>query len=233
MLKWILWALLLLLVLLLFCKVRVELLYLDGALTVRVRILHLLRFLVYPVKPKKPRAKKAEKKPKKPKKEKPPKEETPKKKGSMLLGDIVQTLNDLLPLLGRSIDYWLRHLTINRCRVRAVVHREDAAETGLECGKLNAICYTLYAWCRSRIRIKTFSLNIVPNFVNDEEPLNVELHISTSPAALLWGMLLFLARGGRAILKGPMGAGILKKQPKAAQHKKRKKTDNNHKKDGV
>ncbi|MEG2073777.1 MAG: DUF2953 domain-containing protein, partial [Angelakisella sp.] len=210
LLKWIVWALLALLALLLFCQAQIKLLSLDGTVTVKLRLLHLFKFTLYPQKPKpeKPKGEKA-------KAEKPPPPKSAKKKEAIPIGDIIETINDLLPQLGRSLDYWLRHITIERLLVRAVIHREDAADTAIDCGRISAAGYTLYAWCSNIMKIKEFSFNAVPNFTNEAEPINVALHVSAAPGALLWGLLLFIARGGIALWRGPLISQIMKKQPRA------------------
>lgn len=231
MLKWILLALLSLLALLFFSRVRVELLSLDSAVTVKLRLLHLFRLQVYPIKQRPKKVKKAATK--KTKAPKPLKEKPPKAKSNIPLGDYIQTLCDLLPLLGRCFDYWLRHTTIDRLWVRALLHDEDAADTAVRCGRASAAANTLYVWFRGRIKIKQYSVNILPNFTDTAEPVNLCLWVSASPAGLLWGLVLFLCRGGVALWRGPLVAQLFKKPTKTTKRQSRPKEGYKQIKDGV
>lgn len=235
MLKWIVWALLALLLLLFFCPVCVAFRSIDGAVTVKVRLLYLFKLNLYPPKERPKKAKKQGKKKEKP--SKPPPEKKPKERAPVLLMDIIQTITDLLPILGRSISYWLSHTTINRLWVRTVVHEEDAADTAIRCGQLSAAARILYGWCAPHIRIKDYSFAAVPDFTKDTESLNVCLWVSASPARLAIGMVLFLCRGGVALWRGPLVSQMRKKQPAADKRNRskahKKNTDKQMIKDGV
>lgn len=234
MLKWIVWALLALLLLLFFCPVCVAVRSIDGTVTVKLRLLYLFKLNLYPQKEHPQKAEKPRKKKDKP--EKPPTEKKPKERTSVLLMDIMQTVTDLLPILGRSIGYWMHHTTITRLWVKTVVHEEEAADTAIRCGQLSVAAQTLYAWCAPHVRIKDFSFNAVPSFVSDKEPLNICLWVSASPAGMLWGMVLFLCRGGVALWRGPLISQLLKKQPKADKNRNKAHKRNVDKqiiKDGV
>lgn len=216
MLGWILLSLLGLLLLVLAAPVGVELLYRDSKLRVRLRILGVRR-MIYPPRPKKPRKpKKAKAKKEKP--PKPPVEEAPKK--PMLPMDMLQTVNDMLPEVGRLLGHTMRHFTIKRLRLQLPASADDSAEVAIRYGQMNAICYNIYIYLASATRLREWQVNIVPDW-DGEHPADIalELWLRASPAVLLWGALLFAVRGGVILYRSPfISVNKNKKKKDGAQH---------------
>lgn len=213
---------LVLLVLLLFVPVIIELEYADAIQLFRIKILGFIRFTFLPVNPKREeRKKKKEEKAKTKSKAKPsqnkPKKVKHKKKPpatKMLLMDIVQTINDLLPIAGKMFGGWLRGITVKKCLVSLVVYNEDFYECATTCGKIYAILYGAYTYLSSIAKVKHFKLLVTPNFVNEKNSTVVELEIRMSVATLLGGLLCFLFHGGLSLYQGP----LFSKQPKTKKN---------------
>lgn len=194
MIKWILLGLGLLLLLLLVAPIGVEVVYREGKLNGKVWILGI------PIRLKAGQSAKKAKKGKKAKAEKPAKQKEPapaKEKRKLLIGDLLQTLNDILPEVGRLLGHTTRHITIRRIAAVIPVSGEDAAQVGIRYGQYNALLYTIYTWFCSHMRLRRWLVSLNPDFTG-EFPADfwLELCISASPAVLLWGVLRFTLRGG-------------------------------------
>lgn len=209
---YILLALLAVLLLTLCCPVYIELWYSDSDLTVKLKLLYCLRLGLYPQKPPKadkPKAAK-EKKEKKPAKEK---KEIPKKeKKPMGLMDILELINDMLPRVGAGMGFIIRHIIIRRCRVTLTIEGEDAADTAIKYGQINAVCYNIYAYAASALKLKDFCLELIPCFSPQPQQQKACLEIGASPAMMLWGALRMGAAALGALLKSRSRMAAQQKQ---------------------
>ncbi len=121
----------LLLAFLLFVPLRVQVLFRQGEVTARLRVLF-LNVPLFPTpsgKEKAGRPKPAQGRPETEKKEK------PKRNTLEFILDILRLINDLLPHAGRGLGHILRRVTLSRCRVSVTVAQEDAADTALRYGQ--------------------------------------------------------------------------------------------------
>lgn len=202
-------ALLALLCLALFAPVKAELVWRQEELRLTLRLLWLfpLRLLPSPPGERKPKRPKRPKRPRKPKKQKPgppePPGPPPPKKGPVERAlDLLQTINDLLPHVGRGLGHILRRTTVSRCRIALVVSGEDAEEVGVTCGRVYAVGYAAASNLRGFLRMKEFVLNVLPDFISGQSAGDAEVTVEVRPSALLTGGLILLWNGARVLLSG-------------------------------
>lgn len=199
MFRYILLAILALLLLLIFAPVKVETVYRGEVLSLRLRLLWLLPIRILPAKEKPPGKEKPPKKKKKPGEKKPKKEHIHEKKpppggpAEQVL-DLLELINDLLPHLTGSMGYILRRLTLSRCRVALILSGEEADEVGISCGRAYAAAYAAQSGLRGVIRVKEFHFNVLPDFISGKSAADVEVTLAVRPSTLLAGGLLLLLR---------------------------------------
>lgn len=203
MVRYILLGILAFLLLLLFAPVKVEAVFREEVLSLRLRLLWLFPIRVLPMKEKKPGKKKKTKKPKKQKKskDKKPKGEhlhsakaSPKGPVEQVL-DVLGLINDLLPQVTGSVGYILRRLTLSRCRVALIISGEEADEVGISCGRAYAVAYAAQSALRGAgIRVKEFHFNVLPDFISEKNVADAEVTLALRPSALLMGGVLLLWR---------------------------------------
>lgn len=210
MVRYILLAILALLLLLLFAPVKVEAVFRGNVLSLRLRLLWVLPIRILPAREKPPgkeKPPKKKKKPKKPKEKKPEKERAPSEKAPQKgpvekVLDLLELVNDLLPHLVGSAGYILRRLTLSRCRVGLIVGGGEADEVGISCGKAYAVGYAAQSGLRGAgVRIKEFYFNVLPDFISEQSAADVEVTLALRPSTLLAGGLLLLLRLGKTLLK--------------------------------
>lgn len=208
MLRYILLGILAFLLLLLFTPVKVEAVFRENVLSLRLRLLWLFPIRILPAKEKKPEKEKPPKKPKKSKKSKEKKQEkkhllsgkAPPKNPVEQVLDILGLVNDLLPGLTGSMGYILRRLTLSRCRVALIVSGEEADEVGISCGRAYAVAYAAQSALRGAIRVKEFVFNVLPDFISGQNVADAEVTVQLRPSTLLAGGLLLLWRTVKTML---------------------------------
>lgn len=176
MVKWILPALLALLVLLLW-TVRLGVLagYGQDGPWVQLRV-GPKTLPVYPVK--KPPGKKG-KKPRKPRKEKagpPPQRD---------LGGLLPLAWDLLPLVAETAGRFRRRLRIDTLTLRLTWAEEDPADAGIHYGWVWGLTEALLAFLEARFTIKKKEVSLDVDFLADQPRLLVRAGLSITPAQLL------------------------------------------------
>lgn len=194
-----------LLCLALFAPVKAEFIWRGGELRLCLRLLWLFPLELLPAPPGEKKAKKP-KKAKRRRKQAPPPEPAPPPpppRGPVEQAlELLQTLNDLLPSLGRGLGHILRRVTVSRCRIALVVSGEEADEVGIACGRVYAAAYAAVSGIRGYLRMKEFVLNVLPDFVSGQSAGDAEVTVEVSPAALLAGGLIFLWNGAKTLLFG-------------------------------
>ena len=136
------------------------------------------------------------KKPKKPKEPKPPKEKPAGKKPlefSEQLGLIV----DLLASLKGAAGMVVRNFKLYKIRLFLVVAGEDAAETAIRYGRVNAAVYGAYAAAKNFLRIGRPEIEIRPDFISGEALVDFEARGRLVPLVAVWAGL----RAGLTFLK--------------------------------
>ena len=183
----------LLLALLLVYPLRLELRYHEEGFSARLRVLFLFVRL-FPRPPKKAAPAAAEKT------AAPAPEAPPRRHSLEAVLDTLRLINDLLPQAGMGLGYILRHTTLSRCRIRVTAAREDAADTALRCGQVNAAFYSAYALAANVIRVKEFRLQVTPDYLGGPESADVQAQLRLRPSSILWGGMIFVFRAGRTLL---------------------------------
>ena len=179
------------LALLLLCPLRLELLWREGDVRVTLRYLF-LSLRLFPRPPRKAPAPPAPEKSSAGEK----KSTRPRKGRVEAVLDGVGLVNDLLPQAGRGLGYILRRTTLSRCRIFLTVAREDAADTALRYGQVNAALYSAYALIASLLRVREFRLTVIPDYLHgpQAEDAGAEVTLRVRPSTLIAGALIFLFR---------------------------------------
>lgn len=158
-LGWTLLALLALLVLALVLPVRAQIEYREGALTVHARVFG-LPFKIYPL------AKKTGKR--RPKKKKPEKaEQSRKKKKKKAPGMGLEDIGNLLGAAGAFVRRMYRMIHITDVILIMPIHREDAAQTALACGKAEAWLSGMAALLQNYFDLRIIQVRVLPDFTNE------------------------------------------------------------------
>ncbi len=159
-LGWTLLALLALLALVLVLPVRAELEYREGALSVRARIFGLpLRIYPFPERLKKRRPKQ-----KQPQKEAAPRPKKKKKRAPRLETEEIQAF---LGAAGTFMRRMYRMIHITDVILILPVHREDAAQTALACGRAEAWLAGMTALLQNYFDLHIVQLRVLPDFTNE------------------------------------------------------------------
>lgn len=202
MIRYILLGILALLLLLLFVPVKVEAVFRNEVLSLRLRLLWLVPISILPAKEKKPRKEKPSKKPKEKKQKEKHirKGKAPPKNPAEKVLDILELVNDLVPNLTRTMGYILGRLTLSRCRIALIISGEEADEVGIACGRAYAAAYAAQSVLRGTIRVKEFTFHVLPDFISGNNVADAEVTLALRPSTLLAGGLLFLLRTAKTLL---------------------------------
>lgn len=209
-LGWTLLTLLALLLLALVLPVRAEIEYREGALTVQARVFG-LAFKIYPFaqsgktrRPKKKKPKKAEQAPKSRKKKK-------KKAPGMGLED----LGNLLGAAGAFVRRMYRMIHITDVILIVPIHRDDAAQTALACGRAEAWLSSAAALLQNYFDLRIVQVRVLPDFTNEiTAGIYLSCAVGVRPIALVAAgihALIYLVR--------QMPLSALKKKPPASKQK--------------
>lgn len=187
MLKWILLALLALLVLLAW-TVRLGVLagYGRDGPWVQLRV-GPKTVPVYPVQ----RSPKKEKPPKKPRKKRPAGEPAQRDKGGLL-----ELAWDLLPVVGKAAGRFRRKLRIDELTLHLTWAEEDPADAGIHYGWAWGLTENLLAFLEARFTIQKREVSLDVDFLAEEPRLLVRAGLSITPAQLL---AVALPAGGKAL----------------------------------
>lgn len=170
---------LLLIVLLLMVPV---IMHIDSApqLTVSVRYLWFKKGIL----PKGEKGQGKEKEPAQPK--------TPKKKKAKAKRELSYTLQELLDLFqtlqrrtSPAVRRLLRRTSLAKFRLRMIVVGEDAADTAIKFGKVNAQVFTVVALVEAFIRLKADQIEILPGFGASQGEMSYSGVVRLAPLALL------------------------------------------------
>ena len=181
-LGWTLLALLALLVLILVLPVRAELEYREGALSVRVRVFG-LSFQGVPLFEK---IKKLWPKKKKPKKTNQPAVQSPPKEKKKTSGIELADIRNILGAAGTFVQYMCRKIQIRDVILIVPIHREDAAQTALACGRGEAWLGGLAALLQNYFDLRIVQVRVLPDFTNEiTAGVYLSCSIGARPIALL------------------------------------------------
>lgn len=128
-----------------------------------------------PQEPPKKKKKPAKKPEEKPKADKKPLE------FSELLGVIV----DLLSSIKGGAGMLIRNFVFYKIRLHMVVAGEDAADTAMAYGRVNAAVYTAYAFALNFLRVEKPDIQIRPDFTSGEGRVDFEARARLTPLVAL------------------------------------------------
>lgn len=215
---YILLGIILLLILLLSVKVRIDAEYIDS-FRVKLRWLF-LSFDLYPMQ-------KKEKKPKKekPKKEEPPKaqEEVPKEKKpnpfktfyeNQGFDGVMQLVRDSADAVGGLMKSVKKHLIIDELFLWIVIsHNHDAAQTAIEYGEACQDVYPAMGFICSNLKVKKYDVEIEPDFIGTFSSAQFAFALSVRPIFLInAGIVLAVKLLFKVVLK------LLRAKPKTPEN---------------
>ena len=186
---WILAVIVLLVTALLFCPVTGWLAWEQG-LTVQIRYLF-FKIKLYPQKPK------AEKKPKKQKKKdkkkttEPPKDEKKEKLTAEVVGQLLSMVGTAIKSAKKPTILLLRRLKVKNVKLFVLVSGQDACETAIRYGQLNAAVYSALAAVKNVVTVRKTSIVIRPDFTECQEQASFQGEASLIPAFVLGAGILF------------------------------------------
>ena len=105
---------------------------------------------------------------KKQKKQKEQMPAAPAKKEKWDFAAIIGAAMDFVASLGGGTKMLLRHVRVYRVRLRVVVAEDDAAQTAIAFGHMNALIYTAYTAARGLFNLKKPDILITPDFMAQE-----------------------------------------------------------------
>ena len=179
-LGWTLLALLALLVLALVLPVRAQIEYREGALSVRAQVFG-LSFRVYPF-PESP--KKQKPKQKKPRKQEQAAQSPKKKKKTPGLG--FEDIGNILGAAGTLMQRMYRMIHIKDVILIMPIHREDAAQTALACGRAEAWLSGITALLQNYFDLRIVQVRVLPDFTNEiTAGIYLSCAIGTRPIAVV------------------------------------------------
>ncbi len=197
---YILLGIVLLLVLLLSVKVRVDAEYFD---TFRAKLRWaFLSFDLYPAKPKKPKKEKPKKE--KPQKEEAPASETPKPKKPNPLktfyenqgfAGVKQLVLDTADALGSLMKSVKKHLILDELFLFLVISRDhDAARTAIEYGETCRQIFPAMGFICSNLHVRKYDVEIEPDFLGTFSSAQFSFSLSIRPIFLLNAVLVLAVR---------------------------------------
>lgn len=144
-----------------------------------------------------PKGEKREKK-EQPTGEKPKKKKAREKRAlSYTLQELLELLRLLLRRTSPAVRRLLRRTSLAKFRMRMIVAGQDAAETAIKFGKVNAQVFTIVALVEEIIRLKADQIEILPGFGVAKSETSYSGEMRLSPLALLaagaqvafWGLV--------------------------------------------
>lgn len=215
---YILLGIILLLILLLSVKVRIDAEYIDS-FRVKLRWLF-LSFDLYPMQKKEKNPKKE-----KPKKEEPPKaqEEVPKEKKpnpfktfyeNQGFDGVMQLVRDSADAVGGLMKSVKKHLIIDELFLWIVIsHNHDAAQTAIEYGEACQDVYPAMGFICSNLKVKKYDVEIEPDFIGTFSSAQFAFALSVRPIFLInAGIVLAVKLLFKVVLK------LLRAKPKTPEN---------------
>ncbi len=120
-------------------------------------------------------------------------------KNKFKISEIIELINDILPLLGNMLYKWLKGITLTECTVSIVVYNEDFAKTGKKCGELYGELYGGYTILSHYINIQNFKPMVTPNYINDYSSTYALVCGKVRPITIIGAAITFLLKGGKKI----------------------------------
>ena len=143
-----------------------------------------------------------------------------KKTGERPFTETVDMLLDLVSSAGGGLRMIFRNFLVYSLKLRVDVGRGDAAETGIQYGKLCAYLYSAYAVLRHYIRFRRADLDIRPDFLAEEDRWELSLKARLTPLIVLAAALRmgasFVWKQAAGRKDGPPGAPEAKKEETGA-----------------
>ena len=195
---WILLSILAILLFLLVLPVTAEAAY-QEELTLNIRYLF-FRFSILPAKPKEETEDKSPKEKKKKSKEK----TEPKKKKKITLDfvlEILELVKQALSSLRDPLGWFLKKIRYRDLWLDIAVCQEDAHQTALRYGQVQAIFHSVFSLLQSRIDIQTTKIRIKADFIGEEERFSGGIKIKLRPLYALIFAFWFVGSFGIAYLK--------------------------------
>ena len=179
-------AVLLLIFILLIFPVKVYINYYDK---IEITIRYIFFKFKQTGKPEKQEEKKRKKEKKKLKKDKEPKE---KKESSLSklkkengIKGLIELFKEILKIFFKTAKKIIKHIYIEKIDLNIAVSSEDAAQTAILYGKINAYFYSVYALLSNFFNIKFKRINIYPDFLSEETKINFSMVVKTRPVFIL------------------------------------------------
>ncbi len=214
---WILLTILAVLLFLLSMPVTVTAAY-EEEITLKLQFLF-FKVGILPVPPKEGKEEKPQKEEKKKKKESVEQPQRKKKISLDFVLEILELVKQALSSLKNPLGWFLRRIHYRDIWLRILVCQEDAHQTALRYGQIQAIFHSVFSLLRNCIDIKTADVQISADFIGEEEKFAGGGKIKLRPINAL--IFAFWFAGSFAI-------GYLKRKYKESQIKKelkRKQTD--------
>ncbi len=104
----------------------------------------------------------------------------------------ISLLTDVLSAAKPMFFYILNHVVLGKIYLCVKVSGEDACETAVKYGKLNALCASCYALVKNIFTVKMCSINIAPDFTSEKSEVDFDVKASLRPLYLLGGAAVFL-----------------------------------------
>jgi len=131
-----------------------------------------------------------------------PAEKKPKKKlDSGQLLQLLSLVKSALQSLGRPLGWFLRQLRLRDLWLDLVIVQEDAHQTALRYGQIQAALHSLLGLLDRHIRWKPQDLQIRADFIGEEERLWGGFSLTLRPLTLLTFGLWFLGRFGKKLIQ--------------------------------
>ena len=167
---------------------------------------------------------KKEKKEKKPKKEKKAdaSAEHPKKKNKISLDfvlEILELVKQALSSLKNPLGWFLRRIRYRDIWLNITVCQEDAHQTALRYGQIQAVFHSVFSLLKNNIDIKTSDIQIRADFIGEEEKFAVGGKVRLRPINALIFVFWFAGSFAIGYLKRKYKESQLQKQLKKKQSK--------------
>lgn len=189
---WFFLGLLALIVLVLVLPVTIKLQFQGGELGVWARVLFVrVRVFPGPDKPKK------EKKPKKKRARKKDggEEGEEKKKAKRSFGETWAMIKRLAAAGIEALKPFIRHLRINAVQLVIPVHAEEASDTAMRCGQVQAAVGAVRGWLDGRLKVRFKKIVVIPDFADQYgKELFFACKICFSPGIIFVMLFKFLKR---------------------------------------
>ncbi len=115
-----------------------------------------------------------------------------------------QTLNDILPYIGKSLRWLLRKITIKKCHIGCIITGNDPYKTGEKSGRLSAAAYSTYPLLCHIFKVRQFKFVAVPHFTRSSDSIAADVTIKLAPITFIGVLLHFLIHGGKTLFNAPV-----------------------------